>query len=158
MFIIIFVFVFINFLIAFFSDLFLNFLSRKNTTKTITALRSYFTHYNNACLTALYAGLTVVVVLAINILLVKLLFGFAVPQNIPQLMRFLSLAVPLGYLADVFIYKYKVFGKTLDAYYNVGGAGLWGAAAYVFSIVISYILYIQGIKYLDLDPIKLKRP
>jgi hypothetical protein len=65
-------------------------------------------------------------------------------------MRFLSLAVPLGYLADVFIYKYKVFGKTLDAYYNVGGAGLWGAAAYVFSIVISYILYIQGIKYLDL--------
>jgi len=135
-----FVFVFINFLIAFFSDLFLNFLSRKNTTKTINSLRSYFTHYNNPFLTALYAGLTVVVVLIINILLVKLLFGFSVPQNIQQLIRFLSLAGPLGYLADVFIYKYKVFGNTLDAYYKVGGAGLWGAAAFVFSIVISYIL------------------
>jgi hypothetical protein len=144
----VFVFVFINFLIAFFSDLFLNFLSRKNTTKTINALRSYFTHYNNSFLTAIYAGLTVVVVLIINILLVKLLFGFSVPQNIQQLIRFLSLAVPLGYIADVFIYKYKVFGKTLDAYYKVGGAGLWGAAAYVFSIVISYILLLLPNHYL----------
>ena len=137
-------FILINFLIAFFSDLFLNFLSRKNTTQTINALRSYFTHYNNAFLTALYAGLTVITVLIINILLVKLLFGFSVPRNKKQLIRFLSLAVPLGYLADVFIYKYKVFGKTLDPYYKVGGAGLWGAIAYVFSILISYvILYAQ---------------
>jgi len=142
-------FILINFLIAFFSDLFLNFLSKKNTTKTINALRSYFTHYDNAFLTALYAGLTVITVLIINMLLVKLLFGFYVPRNIKELIRFLSLAVPLGYFADVFIYKYKVFGKTLDAYYKVGGAGLWGAIAYVFSIVISYIiLYIQKFRKL----------
>jgi len=142
-------FIIINFLIAFISDLFLNFLSQKNTTKTINALRSYFTHYDNAFLTALYAGLTVITVLIINMLLVKLLFGFSVPRNIKELIRFLSLAVLLGYFADVFIYKYKVFGKTLDAYYKVGGAGLWGAIAYVFSIVISYIiLYIQKFRKL----------
>lgn len=135
-------FILINFLIAFFSDIFLNFLSQKNTTKTINALRSYFAHYDNAFLTALYAGLTVVTVLIINMLLVKLLFGFSVPQNIQQLIRFLSLALPLGYFADIFIYKYKVFGNTLDAYYKVGGAGLWGAVAYVFSIVISYLAYL----------------
>ena len=32
------------------------------------------------------------------------------------------------------------FGNELDLYYKVAGAGLWGALAFVFSIIISYII------------------
>ena len=39
--------------------------------------------------------------------------------------------------------KFKIFGNSLDLYYKVAGAGLCGALAFVFSIIISY--YIQNI-------------
>lgn len=136
------IFIMLNFLISFLSDLGLNALSQSNSVnlpKTIRVLRPYFAHYNNSLLTAFYAGLTVITVLILNMLLSKLFFGFSSPVNNHQLLRFLSLAVPLGYVADVFIYKYKVFGKLLDPYYKAGGAGFWGAMAFVFSIVLSYI-------------------
>lgn len=136
-------FIILNFLISFLSDLGLNALSQSNSVnlpKTIRVLRPYFAHYNNSLLTAFYAGLTVITVLILNMLLSKLFFGFSSPVNNQQLLRFLSLAVPLGYVADVFIYKYKVFGTLLDAYYKAGGAGFWGAMAFVFSIVLSFII------------------
>lgn len=138
----------VNFMLAIFfisavSDLLLNYLSRVKSDhmpKSIVALRTYFKHYENALLTAVYAGLTVLAVLLLTMVLSKFIWGFVSPATIPQLLRFLSLAWPLGYGADVFIYKYKVFGETLDPYYKVAGSGFYGALAFVFSIIFSYIL------------------
>ena len=135
-------FILANFMVSAVSDIFLNYLSHVNSVyipKPILALKSYFKHYDDAILTAIYAGLTVIAALILTMFLSKLIWGFATPVTIPKLLRFLSLAIPLGYIADVFIYKYKVFGVTLDAYYKAAGAGFYGAMAFVFSIVFSYI-------------------
>jgi len=51
---------------------------------------------------------------------------------------FLGIAFPLGYLFDILIEKYKVFGNTLDEYYRVAGSGFWGAVAFIISILVSY--------------------
>ena len=138
-----FTFVLVNFAVSFFSDLLLNYLSRTtliHIPKSLVALRPYFIHYNNALLTAVYAGLTVMTILLITLVFSNLVFGFTVPRTGKQLSQLLVLALPLGYGADVFIYKYKVFGTTLDPYYKAAGAGLGGALAFAFSLIVSYLL------------------
>lgn len=135
-------FILANFMVSAMSDLFLNYISRVNSVhmpKPIVALKSYFKHYDNAILTALYAGLTVLAALILTMFLAKCIWGFTTPVTIPQLLRFLLLAIPLGYAADVFIYKYKVFGVTLDPYYKAAGSGFYGALAFAVSIIFSYI-------------------
>ena len=136
-------FVLINFFVSAVSDLLLNYLSRTTLIQmpqSLVALRPYFTHYNNALLTAVYAGLTVITILLVTLVCTNFVFGFTVPRTRKQLSQFLALALPLGYGADVFIYKYKVFGTTLDPYYKAAGAGLGGALAFAFSIIISYLI------------------
>jgi hypothetical protein len=67
------------------------------------------------------------------------------PSTLYQLFAFLSIAFPLGYISDVIIYKAQIFGDTLNPYYELVGPGLWGAIAYIFSIVVSY-----GILHIDM--------
>ena len=57
-----------------------------------------------------------------------------------ELIKFVCLAFPLGYIIDIIIDKFKIFGNELDLYYKTAGAGLWGALAFVFSIIISYLI------------------
>lgn len=136
-------FILANFFVSAVSDLFLNYISQVKTMqmpKPIVALRTYFKHYDNAFLTAVYAGITVVTILLLTMFINNFIWGFTTPLRIPQLLRFLSLAIPLGYIADILIYKYKVFGKTLDPYYKAAGAGFYGALAFAVSIFISYII------------------
>ena len=133
-------FILVNFVVSAISDLVLNILSRQNISpKEITSLKSYF-DLHSPITTAIYAGLTVVSVLIVNILLASILFKFSIPTNISQLFIFILIAYPLGYFADIFIYKYSVFGNELDEYYETTGAGVWGAIAFVFAIIVSYIL------------------
>ena len=133
-------FIVLNFLVAFFSDLVLNILSRyKKSPAAIRALKQYFTYYNSPILTAVYAGFTVVSVLLITILLSFLFLGFTQPHTIKQLLKFLLLAFPLGYIADIIIYKYHIFGKKLDSFYKIAGAGLGGAFSFLFSLIVSYL-------------------
>jgi hypothetical protein len=135
-------FILANFLVSAVADLFLNAVSRVNSVhmpQPIVALRTYFKHYNNAVLTAVYAGLTVVTILLLTMLVSTCIWGFATPLTLKQLLLFLSLAVPLGYIADVLIYKYQIFGQTLNSYYKAAGAGFYGALAFTVSILISYI-------------------
>ena len=133
-------FIVLNFFVSFFSDLVLNILSRyKKSPAAIRALKQYFTYYNSPILTAVYAGFTVVSVLLINILLSFLFLGFTEPHNIKQLLKFLLLAFPLGYIADIIIYKYHIFGTTLDSFYKIAGAGLGGAFSFLFSLIVSYL-------------------
>jgi hypothetical protein len=68
------------------------------------------------------------------------IFGFATPVNKTQLLLLILLSIPFGYVADVIIYKYHIFGNKLDSFYEIAGAGFWGAMALIFSIVVSWQL------------------
>jgi hypothetical protein len=138
------IFIIIIFIISALSDIILNFLSRnslikKYDLKIILSLIPYFKN-KSIIRSAIYAGLTIVVALLINILISKNIFGFYIPSNNNELIKFICLAFPLGYAIDIIIDKFKIFGNDLDLYYKVAGAGLWGALAFVFSIIISYII------------------
>jgi hypothetical protein len=139
-------FIFINFFVGFISDLVLNILSRiKYSPPSIRSLYTYFKHYDSAILTAIYAGLTVISVLIPVMILSYIIFGFATPTNKTQLLKLILLSIPFGYFADVIIYKYHIFGNTLDPFYEIAGAGFWGAMSLIFSIVVSwhYMVYVN---------------
>jgi hypothetical protein len=131
-------FILINFFVSFFSDIVLNDLSKYKSLKSLHSLQSYF---NNQSIVkcAFVAGLTIVIALLINMGCSYLLFSFMVPNNLIQLTCFCILAFFIGYLIDIFIYKFNIIDG-LTNYYKAYGAGLWGAIAFVFSIVISYFI------------------
>ena len=132
----------ILFIVTFICDLILNFLSRQSLVpKSIKALKSYFDYYNNITLTGVYASITVIVCYLITALVTYLLFQFCVPMNMTQLYMFLLMAAPVGYIADIIIYKAKIFGTTLDPFYKEAGSGLYGALSFIFAIVISFTIY-----------------
>ena len=138
------VFIIIVFIVSALSDILLNLLSRNQLTKDynlkiILSLKPYFKN-KSMIQCAVYAGITIVIALLINILISKILFGFYIPHNNTELIKFILIAFPLGYAIDIIIDKLKIFGSSLDLYYKVAGAGLWGALAFVFSIIISYLI------------------
>jgi len=133
-------FILVNFIISAFSDICLNFLSRlKVSPESIRSLKPYF-NKQSTLVSAIYAGLTVLIVLIITMLISKLVFNFYYPITLNQLGLFILLAVPLGYIADVVIYYFQVFGDSLNEYYKKAGVGFWGSAAFVFSIIFSFLL------------------
>ena len=137
-------FIIIVFIVSALSDILLNLLSRNPLTKEynlkiILSLKPYFKN-KSMIQSAVYAGITIVVALLINILISKNLLGFYIPRNNTELIKFIGIAFPLGYAIDIIIDKLKIFGSSLDLYYKAAGAGLWGALAFVFSIIISYTI------------------
>lgn len=139
--------VLLNFFIGFVSDLILNYLSRqKYAPASIKTLEIYFkrkeikTEPLRTIISAINAGLTIVACLLIIMFISHFMFGFAFPVRLKQLYKYIVLTFIVGYAADVIIYKLHIFGDTLDPYYKVVGAGLWGALAFIFSIVLSYFL------------------
>ena len=140
-------FIIIVFIVSALSDILLNFLSRNPLTqkynlKIILSLKPYFKN-KSIIQSAIYAGITIIIALLINMLISKTIFGFYVPRNNSELIKFICIAFPLGYIIDIMIDKFKIFGSSLDLYYKAAGAGLWGALAFVFSIIISYLIKIQ---------------
>jgi H+/Cl- antiporter ClcA len=135
-----FTFIFINFCVSFFSDIVLNDLSRSNI-KLFQSLKTLKPYFDNQSIIkcAFNAGITVLVALLINMFLSYFLLGFFVPTNFIQLAYFCILAFGIGYIFDVFIYKFNIFNGLTD-YYKTFGAGLWGAIAFIFSIVISFFI------------------
>jgi len=138
------IFIIINFIVSALSDISLNLLTRNSLTKDynlkiILSLRPYFKN-KSMVKCAVYAAITIVIALLINILISKNLLGFYIPHNNAELIKFICIAFPLGYAIDIIIDKLKIFGNDLDLYYKVAGAGLWGALAFVFSIIISYLI------------------
>jgi hypothetical protein len=141
------IFIIIVFIVSALSDILLNFLSRNPLTqkynlKIILSLKPYFKN-KSIIQSAVYAGITIIVALLINMLISKTIFGFYVPDNNSELIKFICIAFPLGYVIDILIDKLKIFGSSLNLYYKAAGAGLWGALAFVFSIIISYLIKIQ---------------
>jgi hypothetical protein len=137
----------LHFYIGFISDLVLNYLSRQSySPKSIRTLEVYFMRntikselFRNI-VSATNAGFTIVGALIITMLFSKMIFGFTHPIVYKQLYLFIPLAFIIGYIADIFIYKTQLFGKTLNSYYKDSGSGLWGALAFIFSILTSYFL------------------
>ena len=127
----VFIFIVLNFLIGFISDIVLN------ITNIVPTLKSYFAN-KTILQSAAYAGLTIIVALLFVMGFSKVLFGFLIPNTNAELVKYSILAFTLGFLIDIFIYKMKVFGSSLDLYYKTSGAGFWGAASLLFSILISY--------------------
>lgn len=130
-------FMFLNFAVSFMADIFLNDLS--TNFNIVTSLQSYF--YKQSILKCAFdAGATILSGLLINMCFSYLIFGFVIPNNLKNLFYFCILAFFIGYILDVFIYKFKIFGDRLNTYYKTLGAGLLGGLAFVFSIVISYFI------------------
>jgi hypothetical protein len=132
-------FIFLNFLVSMFSDIILNDLAKSNKYENLATLQPYFKD-KYILEGAVYAGLTVISCLIILILISKLVFKFYMPTNNLELLKYLIIAYPLGYLYDYLIYKFNIFGSSLDLYYEKLGVGNWGAIAFVFSIIISFYL------------------
>jgi len=131
------IFVLLNFLVGFISDIILNDLS--TYYGIVKSLQSYF--YKQSILKCAWdAGLTIIIALFLTMLLSTILFGFVYPNNLYKLSKFCVLAFVIGYGLDVLIDKMKIFGNRLDEYYKQVGGGLWGAIAFVFAIVISYFI------------------
>lgn len=131
-----FTFVFINFIVGFISDIILNDLSRRPSTKIIQSLYIYFKH-KSIIQAAIYAALTVIIVLIPTIIIFNLFFD--VFEN---KILFTGFSFVTGYIADVIIDKLNIFGNTLKPYYKLAGSGLWGGIALAFSVVISYLIQI----------------
>jgi uncharacterized membrane protein len=130
-------FLFLNFCVAFASDIVLNDLSTH--FNIIKSLQPYF--QNESILKcALDAGITVMIGIVITMFFSYLLFGFLSPNTFVQLIYFCIIGFLIGYILDILIYKLHVFGNRLNLYYKAFGAGLWGAIAFIFSIIISYFL------------------
>ena len=118
---------FVSFWIGFVSDIVLNYLSTKKSGKIIKSLRPYFE--KQTCLfAAIYAGLT-------TMPLVYISWKFA-----NNLIQSITLAFVIGYIADIAIDKYKIFGNDLDDYYAVAGPGFWGGAAILFALLVTLII------------------
>jgi len=140
------IFCLLNFIVAFISDLGLNFLAstksssllHKFVPNAILVLKPYF--HGQIFKPAVLAGLTILFALAFTMVVNYGLFGFWYPTYGKQLLRFCSLAFPLGYIIDILIRDLQIFGPTLDRFYEVAGAGFWGALAFLFSILLSYAI------------------
>ena len=107
--------------------------------KIIDSLKPYFKN-KSILVSGIYAGITICLTLLGVCLISKSLLGFYVPNNAIELLKFCALSFPIGFIVDMLIDKFKLFGSSLDPYYKAAGAGFWGATAFIFSIVISYAL------------------
>ena len=137
-----FTFIFLNFCVSCIADIVLNDLASDKSpiqSSILQSLRPYFSS-KTIIYSAILAGITIITVLIINILLSILIFRFSNPISFKQLFKFLIIGFPLAYLADIVIDKLKLFGNSLNNYYKIAGAGFWGATAYLFSVLISFIL------------------
>jgi len=142
-------FIFLNFCVAFISDVILRFLSTQNINPIITSLKPYFKN-KSIMYAGFLAGLTIVSALLISLSVSYLCFGFLIPSSYNEMIYFLLISFILGYIIDYLIYKWQLFGKSLNQYYQLAGAGFWGALAFLFSVIISYILLYLIDKYLFL--------
>ena len=88
-------FVFVNFLVSATADIVLNDIS--NYYNLLPSLKPYFRE-KSILFAALLAGLTIVGATLLLLPLSKLLFGFYVAKTFKQLIMFLALSYPIGFV------------------------------------------------------------
>ena len=133
-----------NFAVSFISDVILNDLTndRFNNNSYLNRIMSLKPYFNNKLITVsgIYAALTITLALIPVSLTTSYLFKIIYPKNIEELLKYCVVAFVYGYIIDILIDEFKLFGDTLDQYYQEFGRGFWGAAALLVSIIISYII------------------
>lgn len=140
--IIIVAFILINFIVSCISDIIIQYFTyQPNANARLKSLRPYYQYYGKNT-SIILAGITVCTVLLIHLLLFKIIFGIYLPtRSIKLIIYFLIFALILGYIADYIINTHHVFGRTLNEYYKIKNAHIWGMLAYFFSIFISYLIF-----------------
>ena len=136
-------FYFINFMVSFISDIILNDISTLKLTGILTNITALLPYFKKKFIieAAFYAGLTIIVALVPISVITHYMFNFKYPTNYKQLQKYVFISFLVGYILDILIEKLDIFGDTLKPFFDAAGAGLWGAIALVFSIVVSYILH-----------------
>lgn len=132
----IFTFILLNFIVGCISDIILNDLSTR-----VSYLNSLIPYFKNKSIivAAIYAGLTIVSAIIVLLPISNTVFGFYIPNNFIDLIKYLLLAYIIGFLFDYLIFKFKIFDN-LEEYYKSAGVGHWGAIAFIFSILLSLII------------------
>jgi len=143
-------FIFINFIVSAISDMVLQYFAFKpNANSRLKALRPYYNYYGKLASVVL-AGITVCSLLLIHLFLFKTIFDVYLPtHSVKLIIYFLISSLILGYVSDYLIHTLHVFGNTLNEYYKIKNAYIWGMLAYFFSIFISYqilLIYLALIK------------
>ena len=133
-------FLFINFIVAFFSDIVLNDMS-------IPSLKPYFQN-QSIIKSAFIAGLTIEVCLIITLFFYYFIFGLTHLGQTHNILYLCVISFIIGFILDKLIDKYKIFGSKLDKYYKEFGSGLWGGLAILFSILVSYFIQLKILPYL----------
>ena len=116
---------FITFWVGFVADIVLNHISSKPySTQIIKSLNPYFEKHS-PLEAAVYAGITTAPLCLLawklgDTFINKILFAFI-----------------LGYVVDILIDVYKVFGNSLDPYYKEAGSGFWGGIAIAGALFIA---------------------
>jgi hypothetical protein len=130
-------FLFVNFIVAFMSDIILNDLS--TNYNIVSSLKPYFKN-ESILVSAFNAGLTIEFGLLVTILIYFILFRKFLPLNGVTFIYFCIIAFIVGYITDYLIYKWHIFGNRLDIYYKELDYGFWGATAFLFSILLSFFI------------------
>ena len=97
---------------------------------------------------ALYAMITVLIIVVIIMQTFKLYYNKTLPENTNETILYLLLTFVVGYIADILIHKLNIFPK-LKLYYKVIGSGLWGGLAILFSVSTSLLLLYLYNRYND---------
>jgi len=130
-------FLFVNFIVAFISDIILNDLS--TNYNIVSSLKPYFKN-ESILVSAFNAGLTIEFGLLVTIFIYFILFHKLLPKNGLTLIYFCIIAFAVGYITDYLIYRCHIFGNRLEVYYKELGYGFWGATAFLFSILLSFFI------------------
>ena len=135
-------FIIVLFVVSFISDIVLNDLAHLESGQgeIIKSLRPYFAN-KTITKSGIFAGLTILSAFIPTALVFKLVLREKkwIPTTLKELLIMLVIAFPIGYLYDYLIYRWHIFGNTLDDYYKIAGAGMWGALSFEFAIIITYI-------------------
>ena len=141
-----------NFLIGFFSDIVLNILANQDI-QFLKSLKPYFAN-KSVSKAALYAGITVVIIVGIIMSIFQLTYDKYLPETVNEYFIYLLITFVIGFIADIVIYKINIFPK-LKLYYQKVGMGLWGALAILFSVIASLIgLYLYQNKDIWIQKVK----
>ncbi len=128
-------FLVIIFIISFISDIMLRILA----PKFIPSLVPYFNNHS-IIVAGLYAGITIIVATLIMMIINKIIYNTFLPSSLKEIIIFISIAFVLGWIIDIIIMKTNIFGDSLKPFYEEVGAGFWGAMAFVFALIGTFII------------------
>ncbi len=83
----------------------------------------------------IYAGLTILSAIIPLILISKKLFVEYIPTN-NNIIIIIIIGFIIGYIYDIIIDKFNIFGEPLKPFYKEHGSGFLGGASVVFTILV----------------------